>query len=104
MLTSKEMRFIALQRKNRKHYLIIFLVLLIVVIIAYPVVTKIAFGFVERTLEITFSYEEKKGMFEGLLGMFIGGGLLGIYLGLMLGFYILNTRWLNIIDKFVPRP
>ena len=104
MLTSKEMRFIALQRRNKKHYLIIFFVLLIVVIIAYPVLTKIAFGFVEQSFKITFSYEEKKGMFEGFFMLLVGGGLFGLFLGLMLGFYILNTRWLNIIDKFVPRP
>ena len=42
-------------------------------------------------------------MFEGLLMMLGGGGLFGLSLGLFLGFYILNTRWLKIIDKFVPR-
>ena len=55
MLTSREIRFIDLQRKNRKHYLIIFLVLLIFAIIACPVTIRIGLGFVERALEITFS-------------------------------------------------
>lgn len=103
MLTPREIRFIALQRKNRKHYVIIFLLLLIFVIIACPVTIRIGLDFVERALEITFSYQERKGMFEGLLWMFVGGSLFGLSLGLFLGFYILNTRWLKIIDKFVPR-
>jgi hypothetical protein len=34
--------------------------------------------------------------------LLVGGGLFGAFLGLMLGFYILNTRWLNIIEKLVP--
>ena len=102
MLTAREIRFIELQRRNKKHYLIIFFVLLIFVIIAYPVLTKIAFSFVERALNITFSYEEKKGMFEGFFMLLVGGGLFGVFLGLTLGFYILNTRWLKIIEKLVP--
>jgi hypothetical protein len=103
MLTPREIRFIALQRKNRKHYLIIFFVLLIVVIVGYPVVTRIGLSFVEQAFEITFSYQARKGLCEGLLMTFVGGGLFGLSLGLFLGFYILNTRWLKIIDKFVPR-
>ncbi len=103
MLTSREIRFIELQRKNRKHYLIVFFVLLIVVIVGYPVVTRIVFSFVERALEMTFSYQARKGLCEGLLMAFVGGGLFGLSLGVFLGFYILNTRWLKIIDKFVPR-
>ena len=103
MLTSREIRFIELQRKNRKRYLIGFLVLLIFGIIAVPVVMRIGLGFVERALDITFSYKERKGMFEGLLMMFGGGSLFGLSLGVFLGVYILNTRWLKIIDKFVPR-
>jgi hypothetical protein len=65
MLTAREMRFIELQRRNKKHYLIIFFVLLIFAIIAYPVLIKVVFGFVERAFKITFSYEEEKGIFEG---------------------------------------
>jgi hypothetical protein len=61
------------EKTGSKHYLIIFLVILIFAIVAFPVVTRIAFSFVDRALEITLSQEAKKGLFEGMLGAFIGG-------------------------------
>lgn len=102
MLTPKENKFIELQRKKRKHYLIIFFVFLIFMVVMYPVTVNIAFDFVKQALNINLPHEARKGMFEGFLMMMVTGGLIGIFLGLVLGFYIMDTRWLKIVDKLVP--
>lgn len=102
MLTEKEKRFIKSQRKSGRLLLILVIIFLTIGILSYPKLLDIGFNRADQIQQSSIEPDIQRVLVNELFRSRLSGFFTGIFVGLLLGIYFWNRKWLKIVDKLDP--